>query len=109
MNRDPESLLSETSERLALVPDCPYHLVKRALAIQGVDREDGPSLKDARDALERAAALDPHHVEALQEIAHFYDAVMPDRELAVHYARMCLQVVNRIAAEMTALVQTDEA
>ena len=101
---DPELALSRAEASLSLVPDCPYHLVNRAIAIQLLDREDGPSLEDALRSLERAHELDPGHIEALQELAHFFDAVAPDETKATHFARLCLEQVQKVSDEMSEIL-----
>lgn len=104
MKRDPETALKQIEECLRLAPDCPYHLVKKAVAIQLLDRPDGPSLEEALESLERAYAIDPAHIEALQELAHFFDAVMPDEQQAARFARLCLSHAERIVVEMNEIL-----
>lgn len=48
-------------------------------------------LDDARRAFERAIQLRPEHPEAYEELGHFFDAVLPDRERAEQYYRQALE------------------
>ncbi|MEM6782193.1 MAG: hypothetical protein AAF624_00470 [Bacteroidota bacterium] len=47
--------------------------------IQFLDDENAPyELADAEWSYKQALALDPQCIEALEELGHFYDAVMAD-------------------------------
>lgn len=50
--------------------------------------DDGP-LAEVELLLKRALELFPESIEALEETAHFYDAVIDDDENAVKYATLC--------------------
>ena len=52
-------------------PDNPLLLVKRAQIIQLQETENGPSLEEARGALERAVALDEESPQPLIELGFF--------------------------------------
>jgi hypothetical protein len=55
----------------------------------------------------RATELDPSSIEALQEAAHFYDAVQPDAARARDYAFRCRQQLSAVDAEMDGILAWD--
>jgi len=66
------------------------------------------SLKEVEDCLLKALALNPEHLEALEEAAHFYDAVATDRQKAVHYANRYLEISRKAINDMQEIVQDSE-
>jgi hypothetical protein len=79
-----------------------FSLVQRAILIQ-VSDEDG-DLSDAESCLLKALDLDPHSIEALQEAAHFYDAVTPHAAKAMEYASRCREQAAKVLAEMDSIL-----
>ena len=69
--------------------ETPSLLILQAVLTQLVD-DPSETLEDARLCLERAIALAPDGHEAYEELGHFYDAVMPDREKAETFYRLAL-------------------
>ena len=51
-----------------------FSLVDQAIRLQLEERGE---LSEVESCLTRALELDPHNIEALEEAAHFYDAVVP--------------------------------
>ena len=79
-------------DRLLLrAPDCPYLLVTRGILIQLLDHQNGPPLQEAEENFLKALALAPGNLDALEELAHYYDAVAPDAIKAKFYAREYLE------------------
>jgi tetratricopeptide (TPR) repeat protein len=87
----------------SLTPDQALKLVKEELAsgetasllvLRGIltQLSDDPevTIEEAQVSFERAIALAPDHPEAYEELAHFFDAVMPDREKAERLYRLAL-------------------
>jgi hypothetical protein len=54
-----------------------FELVDTAVRLQLSD--DG-ELAEVEDCLQQSLRLDPGSIESLQEAAHFYDAVVPNRQ-----------------------------
>ena len=52
----------------------------------------------------RAIELDPSSIEALQEAAHFYDAVESDAARARDYAFRCRQHLSAVVEEMDGIL-----
>jgi Tfp pilus assembly protein PilF len=75
-----------------------FSLAQRAIRIQVAN--DHGELSDAESCLVQALDLDPDSIEALQEAAHFYDAVMPNEGKAREYALRCRELAAKLVAEM---------
>ncbi len=79
-----------------------FTLADRAQRLQLA--EDGGALSEVEDCLTRAINLDPDNIEALQEIAHLYDAVIPDAEKAKRYAARCREQAMKIITQMDSIL-----
>ncbi len=84
-----------------------FALVDRAVRLQWADEHDG-ELSEIEECLVRALELDPENVGTLQEIAHFYDAVIPNPEKATRYAHQCRQQAMKIVSEMDSILADSE-
>ncbi len=62
-------------------------LTRQAIALLLSD-SDG-FLEEVESLLRRALELWEDNIDALEEVAHFYDSVMDDAGNAVHYATLC--------------------
>jgi hypothetical protein len=102
-SKDIAGALRLTTEALRGDGDCPYLLVLRAQLIQ-LDKDSDASLADAEKCLLRAIEVDPQYLPALEEMAHFYDAVEPDLKKAQAFARQYLEQSGRILEEMQRIV-----
>jgi hypothetical protein len=78
-----------------------FKLVDQAIRLQLT--EDGDPV-EIENCLMKALKLDPGSIDALQEAAHFYDAVVPNANKARTYATRCLEKLAEIAAEMKGLL-----
>jgi hypothetical protein len=85
---------------LARHSDCPYVLVLRSLVIQMQESTTGPNLKDAERSLLQAVDVDKSYLPALEELAHYYDAVDPDSQKARFYASRYIEIVEPVLREM---------
>ena len=65
---------------------------------------DDGELSEVEDCLQRSLRLDPDNIESLQEAAHFYDAVVPNRQKARRFAAKCRDRAVKLAAEMDAII-----
>ena len=74
--------------------DCPYLWTARGDLIQLAEPEpaDRLPLKEAARAYQQALKLNPTDLEALESLAHFYDAVDPKPRLALRYARRYMEL-----------------
>lgn len=79
-------------EQLQNGHECPYLLTQKAMLIQLQGGES--SLEDAEQCLLRAHEINPNNLETLVELAHFYDAVIPNPEQAKHYATLFRDAVT---------------
>ena len=69
--------------------------------------DDDGDLAEAESCLLKALDLDPTSIEALQEAAHFYDAVAPDAAKAMKYASRFRKQAEQVAAEMDEILLPD--
>jgi len=69
--------------------ETPSLLVLRAVLVQ-LAEDPTLTLDEARISLERAIELAPDDPDAYEELAHFFDAVVPDRERALRLYRLAL-------------------
>lgn len=100
-----DDALAKIDKLLAQCPDCPNLLVSRGVVIQLLDHREGPALKEAERSLLRALEVSPDNVNAIEELAHYYDAVADDSEKAKHFAREYLNRVEPVTQEMRALLR----
>jgi hypothetical protein len=105
------AVAGRTSEALALVnalvlerADCPYLLVWQAILIQVQDPVGPQTLEDAEAGLLQAYATDPNYLPAIQELAHYYDAVRPDADKALAFATQYIEKSQKILDEMRQII-----
>jgi len=79
-----------------------FELVDKAIRLQLSDDGD-PS--EIERLFEKALSLDANSIEVLQEAAHFYDAVMPNRRKARQLAASCRTKAVKVAAEMDCIIK----
>lgn len=107
-SHDTHAALNAVTQLLYEDEDSPYFLVQRALLIQAADNYGHFTLEDAERDLERAHRLDPRFPPALQELAHFYDAVSPNPGKARHFAQLYLDEVSDEVAAMKGIVEAED-
>ena len=87
---------------LAKNPKCAHMLITKArLLMLG----DSATLAQVEDCILKALDLSPNNLEALEEAAHYYDVVAPDRRKAVRYAKRYIQLVGKTISEMRAIIE----
>ena len=97
--------LEMIGEALEVHPDCPYLLVLQAVLIQA-QRTEGPlGLKDAERSLLRAYEIDAGYLPAIEELAHYYDAVEPDQERPRAYARQYIDKTSEPLLRMRQILE----
>ena len=89
-----------TTDLLRADGGCPYLLVLRSRLIQVDESDSTLTLEDAENCLLAAVRIDPTYLAALEDLAHYYDAVAPDRAKARLYASQFLEQVNTQVLEM---------
>ncbi|MGH9521975.1 MAG: hypothetical protein ACRD3E_05540 [Terriglobales bacterium] len=81
-----------------------FALADRAERLQLTDEGQ---LREVEECLRRALKLDCKSVEVLQELAHLYDAVIPDAKKAKKYALKCRESAMKVVREMDAILADD--
>jgi hypothetical protein len=76
-------------------PDCPYLQVKLAIPTLLQDEHAHVELASVERVLQEAFAIAPSHLEALDELANFYHAIVPNEEQAKAFARQYVQRTAR--------------
>ena len=76
--------------------------------------QDGPEselacgIDKAKECILKALDLDPDYLEAIEEAAHFYDVIEPDRDKAVMYAQRYLQLAGKVVDDMKAIIEDSD-
>ena len=102
-----EELFRENTKRLNLVPECPGLWVAKARLMMLDDHPEDhePSgLDEIEKCILQALELEPEHLEALEEAAHFYDVIIPDRAKAMFYAQRYIDVAEKAVHDMQAII-----
>jgi len=81
-----DDALQLVDQLLADSAECPYLLVTRGILIQLLDHKNGPPLSEAEQNFLTALSLAPGNLDAMEELAHYYDAVAPNPDKAKFYA-----------------------
>jgi hypothetical protein len=102
-----EEALAAVDSMVSSNPQCACLLVHKARLIMVQPSTAGPSLSEAEMCLLRARELDSECLEAIEELAHFYDAVLPNKEKAAHFASIFIADVSPRLSRMKEIV--DEA
>jgi hypothetical protein len=94
---DALELLDDLSKRNQISP---YLLLMKARLIQlsEIDREGG--LEEAEKHLLQAHEINCEDLEVIEDLAHFYDVVMPNRDLAKSFSEMYLSRTAKTGREI---------
>jgi hypothetical protein len=84
--------------------ECSHLWNLRGDLIQLLDTQDGPPLIEAAASYKTALKSNPNDIEALESLAHFYDAVDPKPASAKHYAEAYIANVKRGLSEMERII-----
>ena len=99
----------ENERQLGQHPECPDLWVVRArllmLEDEPLDDQIHLGMAEVERCILKALDLDPRHLEAIEEAARFYDAVVPNRTKALTYAERYLQLAGKVVDDMKAIVQ----
>ena len=100
--------LELSSALLKKYTDCPYLLVLHSILIRHDNSEQlSHTLRDAEESLLRAHSVDRSYLPALEELAHFYDAVDSNPERARAFAAAYIEKGQKVLDEMRAIVDAD--
>ena len=97
-----EKALAEVERLLKKHADDPRLWNIRGDLIQLLDSTDGPPLAEAGKSYRKALELNPNDLEAMEGLAHFYDAVELNRSKARKFAGMYLEKAKQRVAEIVA-------
>jgi hypothetical protein len=97
--------LTELDKLLKRHKECPHLWNLRGDLIQLLETQDGPPLADAAAGYKSALRLCPDDLEALESLAHFYDAVDPEPVKAKRFARAYIAKVRRGLREMERILE----
>ncbi len=92
--------LTKLEKLLMRHKECPYLWNLRGDLIQLLETRDGPPLVEAAASYKTALRLNPNDLEALEGLAHFYDAVDSKPEKAKRYAGAYISKAKRRMIEM---------
>ncbi len=66
------------------------------------------SLDDAGDCLLKAHEINANDLEVIEELAHYYDIVVPDSQLATHYASLLLDKIRNMSNDMAEIINESD-
>ncbi|MGD0507543.1 MAG: hypothetical protein ABSA27_07090 [Terriglobales bacterium] len=96
--------LAENDCELERHPERPDLWVTKARLLMLEENPVSLGLDEVETCLLKALGLDPEHLDALEEAAHFYDVVMPDRAKAVMYAQHYIRVAGKVVDDMQSII-----
>jgi len=86
-------------------------LVQRAVLLMLDDHPERirfSVLDEVEKCILEALRLDPQHLDALEEAAHFYDVMAPDHTKATMFAQCYIQVVQKVIADMQTIIDESD-
>ena len=96
--------LREVELDLKQKSDCPYLWLLRGNLIQLSDSASPKPLEEAEKSYLKALKLDPDYIQAMENLAHFYDIVMPDKKRAHEFANLVQTRVKQIGEDMVEIL-----
>ena len=96
--------LAKLERMLPRHQECPDLWIMRGDLIQLHETQEGPPLKEAATSYRKALKLDPNNLDAIESLAHFYDAVDLKPARAKHYAEAYIAKAKCGLAEMERVV-----
>jgi len=79
--------------------------ILRGNAIQLAESPSGPPLEEAERSYLQALSLNGRDLYAIESIAHFYDAVVPNADKAKFYAQEYLDLTEKVRADMCSILK----
>jgi hypothetical protein len=108
---DWEEVLRENAKQLEIAPEIADLWVQRAVLLMLDDHPERHSfsvLDEVEKCILEALRLDPQHLDALEEAAHFYDVMAPDRTKATMFAQSYIQVSQKVIADMQTIIDESD-
>ena len=102
---DIKKLLKRNSLALTRCRDCADLWVTRARLLMLEDEPLSGSLLDVERCILKALDLAPDNLEAIEEAAHYYDVVAPDRRKAVKHAKRYIALAGKVVSDMQAILE----
>lgn len=85
----------------------PFLHATKARLIMLSSEECRYSLVDAGDCLLKAFKINANDLEVIEELAHYYDIVMPDSQLAIQYASLLVDKMRSMSNDMAEIIDTN--
>jgi tetratricopeptide (TPR) repeat protein len=102
-----EKAVQHLEKMLIVEPENPLLWNIRGDIIQLVDSLDGPPLSEAERSYLKALELSPYNLEAIESLAHYYDAVAANPVEAKKYAKEYLRISQKASVAMSEIVMSD--
>lgn len=102
-----DKALSELNALLTSECNCPSFWVMRGDLIQLGENASTPPLTEAAASYKKALELDPNDLEAIESLAHFFDAVISQPTDAKQYARAYIEKVDPIRSAMLGIIESN--
>jgi len=78
--------------------------ITRARLLMLEDEPLSGSLREVERCIQKALELAPDDLDAIEEAAHFYDIIVPNRRKASTYAKRYIQLSSRVISDMRVIV-----
>jgi len=92
--------LTQVEALLTSLEECPCLWNYRGVLILLDESDNPPPLEEAAKSFSRALELDPKNLEALEELAHYYDAIDSQPDMARKYASEYVENVKPVIDAM---------
>ena len=89
-------------------PYSPYLWIVRARLEMLEGGSDSNPFGDAEQFLLSAHQINPNDIDALEELAHFYDVIEPNREKAQRFASLLLEKIAILERDMKNILEDSE-
>lgn len=96
------------SDLCAKNPYSPYLWIVRARLEILEGGSDSNPFGDAEKFLLCAYQINPNDIEALEELAHFYDVIEPNREKAQRFASLLIEKIEILERDMKNILEDAE-
>jgi hypothetical protein len=102
---DIKKMLKRNQALLMKHRGCADLWVTRARLLMLEDEPLSGSLSDVERCILKALDLAPDNLDAIEEAAHYYDVVVPDRRKAVVYAKRYIGLSRKVVSDMQAIIE----
>jgi len=98
--------LREVELDLVQNDECPYLWLLRGNLLQLSESVSPMPLEEAEKSYLKALELDPDYIQAMENLAHFYDIVVPDKKRAHEFARLVQNRVGQLSKDMAEIMHS---